>query len=341
MRILIIGGTGLIGTGITSALLERGHELIHFNRGGGSGRDVRQVVGDRGDRETFERRMAELGPLDCVIDMIGFERADVDSAVRAFRGRIGQYVFCSTVDVYTKPALSYPVDEAHERNPSRAFAYAYGKAQCEEAATEAHGRGDFRTTILRPAATYGGAGAPVHAFRGGTYHYDRIRKGKPIIVHGDGSAIWVSCHRDDVAKAFANAAGNPAAYGKAYNVAGNELLTWQAYWRAVARAMNAPEPRFVRIPTDLLGEALPNLASWCVTNFQYNNLFDNAAAEADLDFRPTVRWEDGVRGMIEEALKNGGFENSDDYPFYDRLIELWESARKTFIRDALPLDSDR
>lgn len=331
----------MISTAITEEMLKRGHEITHYNRSGSGGlvsRGVLSVTGNRKDFARFEDQMRSLGEFDCVIDMIGFEPAETESAVRAFRGRIGQYIFCSTVDVYTKPALYYPVDEAHERKPSPAFPYAYGKAQCEELVLAAQAMGDFHTTIMRPAATYGGAGGPVHAFRGGTYHYDRVAKGKPILIHGDGSAIWVSCHRDDVARGFANAAGNPAAFGKAYNVTGNELLTWNAYWQAIARALNAPEPRFVYMPTELLGQALPNLASWCVTNFQYNNIFDNRKAEADLDFRVTVRWEEGVRGMIDEAQRQGGFENSDDFPFYDRLIELWEQTTKTLVRASISLD---
>jgi len=122
--VLIIGGTGVISTGITPRLIERGDEVVLFNRGVTEPEFDGQYEVIRGDRRAFpefERRMSEERRFDCVIDMIAFEPAEAESAVRAFRGRTGQYVFCSTVDVYTKPASRYPVTEDEEREPSREF----------------------------------------------------------------------------------------------------------------------------------------------------------------------------------------------------------------------------
>jgi nucleoside-diphosphate-sugar epimerase len=166
--------------------------------------------------------MAGVGPFDCVVDMIGYLPEDVQSAIRAFRGRVGQYIFCSTVDVYTKPAQHYPIREDAEQEPSPSFPYALNKAGCENILLEAHRRGDFPLTIIRPAQTYGEGGALVHTLGFGTYYLDRVRRGKPIIIHGDGSSLWAACHRDDVGRAFAGAVGNAQALGRAYNVTGAE-----------------------------------------------------------------------------------------------------------------------
>lgn len=115
MRILIIGGTGLISTPITRFLLERGDEVTHYNRAQFDlyplPEGVRSIQGDRTDYTTFERQMAEAGEWDCVIDMVGYAPQDGESAVRAFHGRTGHFIFCSTVDVYRKPATRYPVTE--------------------------------------------------------------------------------------------------------------------------------------------------------------------------------------------------------------------------------------
>jgi nucleoside-diphosphate-sugar epimerase len=327
MNILIIGGTGLISTAITRYLVARGDDVTLYNRGQREAElpgDVKRIIGDRTDYATFEAQMAEAGSFDCAIDMVCFRPEEAESAIRAFRGRIVQYIFCSTVDVYTKPAARYPVREDAERVPSPTFPYAFRKAACERLFEEAHTRGDFAVTMIRPAWTYGEGGAILHTFGWNTYFLDRLRRGKPVIVHGDGTSFWAACHRDDVGRAFVNAVGNERAFGRGYHVTGEEWLTWDAYHHHVAAALGAPRPKLVHIPTDLLGAVAPQAAEWCVENFHFNNVFDNAAARADLGFKYTIPFAQGARRVIDWLETHGGFENSDDHPFYDRLVETWK-----------------
>ncbi len=155
MDILILGGTGLISTGITRMLAERGDRVTVLNRGTTPAElpeGVRVVHGLRDSLEAL-RAAAEPAP-DAVIDMICYSPEDARLAVEAFGGRVERYVLCSTVDVYTAPALRFPVDESHPREPSAAFTYAYDKARCEELLLEAERAGAFALTVLRPAATY-------------------------------------------------------------------------------------------------------------------------------------------------------------------------------------------
>jgi nucleoside-diphosphate-sugar epimerase len=324
MKVLIIGGTGLISTGITRQLVARGDEVVIYTRGQRECElPVRCMIGDRNDAETFEAQVANAGPFDAVIDMICFTPEHAESAIRAFAGRTAQYVFCSTVDVYTKPAAHYPVRENAERKPSPSFPYAFNKARCERLFEEAHERGDFAVTMIRPAWTYGEGGRLLHTFGWDTYYLDRLRRGKPVIVHGDGTSFWVACHRDDVARGFVGATGNEIAFGRAYHLTGAEFLTWNAYTRTVAEALGAPAPTLVHIPTDLLGKVLPKSAEWCVENFSYNNVFDNTAARSDLGFAYAIPFAEGARRVIEWLEAHGGFGNSDDYPFYDQAIDAW------------------
>lgn len=327
MRVLIIGGTGTISTGITRQLLARGDSVTLYNRGQRAAEfptaNVQLVTGDRTDYETFEGQMSALGTWDAVIDMVAYVPEHVQSALRAFRGRTAQYVFCSTVDVYTKPAVSYPIVESAERRPAPTFPYAHNKAVCERLLEEAHDRGDIVVTMIRPAWTYAEGGSVLHTFGWSSYFLDRLRKGRPVIVHGDGTSFWVACHRDDVARAFVGALGNEAAYGRGYHTAGEEWLTWNAFTRGVAEALGAPEPELVHIPTDLLSRVLPQRAEWCVENFRYNNIFDNSAAKRDLGFRYTIPFLEGVRGVVGWIDAHGGPEDCDAHPFYDRVIEAW------------------
>lgn len=341
MKVLIVGGTGNISTPITELLLERGDEVTLVNRGKSDDSSnvqsarldrLHRITADRKSYSEFERAMRSSGTFDAVIDMVCFLEEEAESAIRAFRGITNQYVFCSTVDVYSKNAKRYPIVEDDERRPLLSFPYAYQKAKCEERLIEADRRGDFKLTIIRPAATYSNGG-PIHSFRGGTYNLDRIEKGKPIILHGDGMSIWSACHSIDVARAFVNALGNPKAYGNAYHVTGEEWMTWNYYWQCAADAVGSPLPELVHIPTDLLIAIAPDLASWAKENFQHNNIFDNSRAREDLGFRYTVRWKDGIRAAVEHLRANGPFEDSAKYPWYDRIIEVWKRHSAQMIEE--------
>ncbi|REE80977.1 nucleoside-diphosphate-sugar epimerase [Paenibacillus taihuensis] len=229
---------------------------------------VNTLHGDRTDFALFEAQMAEAGPFDCVIDMALFHADEAESAIRAFSGRTLHYIYCSTVDVYSKQGNTYPVTEDGERDASPSFPYAYNKVLSENILLAAHDIRRFPVTIMRPAQTYGGSGTAVPSVADGNYQMKRLREGRPIIVHGDGMSIWVACHRDDVARAFVAAIGNERTFGKAYNVTGEEWMTYDQYWRTIAQELGAQEPAIVHIPTDLLGKLLPKRAEWCVENFR-------------------------------------------------------------------------
>ena len=337
MKILIIGGTGLISTRITQQLLARGDEVWHVNRGkrgiGFGGitfeREVPTITADRTDYAAFEQTMQRAGAWDCVMDMVGFTPADAESAIRTFKNRCEHFIFCSTVDVYAHPqphgALPYR-DDAPQFGRNQ---YAANKVECERILRVAHARGDLNMTIIRPAYTYAEGAGIIDTLRGRKTLIDRIRKGKPIVMHGDGQSLWCSCHAVDVARAFVNAAGNAKAFGKGYHTAGEEFVTWNQHLQIVAEAIGVQEPRLVHIPTDVLARLLPSetladAAHWTQTNFQFNNIFDNSAAKSDLGFRYTVRWEDGARRLVRWLDENGMIANSDDDHFDDNLITAWE-----------------
>jgi nucleoside-diphosphate-sugar epimerase len=328
MRVLIIGGTGLISTPLTRQLHERGYEVTLFNRGRREARPpdgVHQITGDRTERAGFEERVRSLPPYDCVIDMVCYRPEDAHSLVRAFSGHAGHLIVCSTVDVYEKPQRRLPITEDTPHAPA-AWEYALNKARCEAILWEASTGGLFPLTIFRPAHTYHDAGTLHHSMGSRTTYLDRLRRGMPILVHGDGSSLWVTCHAEDVARAFAEAAGNPRAFDKAYNVTGEEWLTWNRYHALVAQAIGAPEPALVHIPTDLLSRAAPERAWICVVNFQYHNIFDNTAARHDLGFHTTIPFLEGARRIYQWLDQRGRIEPSDADPLYDRVIAAWERA---------------
>jgi nucleoside-diphosphate-sugar epimerase len=217
MDVLVIGGTGLISTAIVRGLLGAGHEVTCYTRGESDRTlppEVAHVRGDRTDHDHFEAQMADRD-FECVIDMWCMERADARSAVRAFGGEIEQYVFCSTVDIYETSFETYPVTEDASRiRPGEG--YAPEKAGCEKIVEDAHAADAFEATIVRPWYTYG-EGRGIVGTVDAAPTLARLRAGEPILVHGDGTAMWAGTHRDDVARAFVGAVGTEAAFGEAYH----------------------------------------------------------------------------------------------------------------------------
>jgi nucleoside-diphosphate-sugar epimerase len=332
MRILVIGGTGLIGGAIVRELVEGGRDVTVCSRdaGGALPPSVHHVAVDRRDLRAFESLMAASGTWDAVVDMACYLPEEAESAVRVFAGRTAQFVLASTVDVYRKPASRYPY---REDEPLRGIGdYARNKVACEGIALAAHEQGQLPVTIVRPSATYGDGSLPVHSLGRSTTFLDRLRRGKPIVVHGDGSSLWVFCHAEDVARAFVGAIGNDRALGRAYHAAGEEWLTWDQHHALLAEVIAAPPPWLVHIPSDALAILAPERSRLAVENLQFPAIFDNSRSRADLGFRYTIPLHEGLARWYRSLADTGRNEASDDDPLDDRLIEAWSRVTD---RDAL------
>jgi nucleoside-diphosphate-sugar epimerase len=330
MKLLIIGGTGNISTPITKTLQTKGYDITLFNydqiRPEWLLPDVKVISGNRADLLSYDEHIFAKGNFDCVVDMICFEPDDAAKDIKLFKGRTKQFIFCSTVDVYPKNGEAFPVDETFEIGASQTFPYAWKKVECEKLLWEASRNGDFQLTVIRPAATFNESWSPgVHSFGGQTYHLDRLMKGKPFILHGDGTSVWTAVYRDVTASAFVGSIGNEKAFGQAYNVNGDEMYTIKQMWLTIAKVMNAPEPNFVYIPTHILSKMAPAESEWCVENFMHNNILDNSKAKRDLGFKYTISYEEGVKKCINYLTKHNLIENSDNYPFYDRIVQEWRA----------------
>ena len=332
MKVLVIGGTGVIGSFVVSELVRKKYEVHVLVRGIAqrgfllSQDGISVLYGDRKDA-SFLEKLSQEG-YDCVVDLACFNHQDAENAVNVFAHKITQYVFVSTVDVYTKPAKVYPICEEAECKPRLSFFYAWEKAQCEEVFFAACREDKFSVTIVRPAHTYSEGVTPLlQVFGWTTDHLDRLKKGKPIILHGDGNSLWSSCHAEDVAESIANTVLNRTSYGKAYNLASEEVMTWNQLCITVAEVMKVPAPLLIHVPVEVLTKVFPQRSLWCRENFQYPNIFCVEKAKKDLGFDPRINYCEGVERCIRWFDDNGGFEDSDssNYFFYDQFLKEWES----------------
>jgi len=334
MKILVIGGTGLISSEVVRQLVEHGDALTVFNRGQTPKRmsaDVAVLLGDRKSHADFESSVQSHGPWDIVIDMICHDPDDARSLVRACRRDVGQVVFCSTSNVYPKPATHYPVREDHPL--SAAFQNGIDKIECETICREA--AVDFALTVVRPGHTYGETGVVLHSLGSSTSYLDRIRCGRPIIVHGDGNGLWSALHAADVASLIVAATGNPRAYGRTYNATSEEWMTWNQYQEKVAAALDVAPAPVTHIPTDVLARLAPDRAAQCQRSLQYPGIYDSSRARQELGWQPRISFIDGMRRVVTWLEEHGAIESWQSDPGYDCVLEAFCGATAHFQSDTV------
>ena len=335
MKVLLIGGTGLISTSISRQLLEQGHEVTLYNRGQSQNRlpegfAYKTIQGDRKDfaalENTFGGRDAPI--YDIVVDMVAFHPDDTNSALRAFSGRCGQFLHCSTVCVVSGPPTMIPVSETE---PYHSIGdYGKNKAAIEERLLEAFEKEKFPATILRPSQTYGEGGSIIRPYGDwGSFatFADRLRKGKPVIVPGDGTNVWAACHVDDVAAGFIGTMGKEHCKGQIYNITGEENMTWNTYHQQVAEVVGGTfEP--VYIPTMVLKEILPYAwVSGLWEIFAWPSIFDTSKIKRDAGWPgQTITWREGVKRTADWMDANGRTSDSDTDYREDSVIATWRQA---------------
>jgi nucleoside-diphosphate-sugar epimerase len=332
MRVLILGGTGLISQEIARQLTALGDEVSVMNRGRTAAElpaEITRLTGDRGSLGAV-RDWAEIARLECVIDMIGYTGEEAAGLASLADRLIPRVLYCSTTDVFAKPQPRYPVRESAQRAASPTFPYAVGKVASELLLEKAAADDAFALTILRPAQTYGGpAHGPVHPLGYRDYHLWRITQGLPLLLHGDGTSLWSASHARDVAAAFATAAHEPATGGRAYNLASSELVTWRYYWETVGQAFAGRVPEIITLPSDMLGRCFGDDATWLLENFRYNNVFDCQAAAGDLGFESRTSLRDGMAELAATYgatwLSQGAIKAGSDFDLrYAQTLAWWE-----------------
>lgn len=330
MRALLIGGTGLISAGIVKHLLARGAEVTMFNRGQRQGclsddlaAKVKKLAGDRNDVAAFEKAFADQR-FDVVIDMICFKPEQAESDVRAFAGRCGQFIFCSTVCTYgTKIPPGVVVDESFPQEP--ASAYGRNKLACEQVFLKAHEAGQLNVTVVRPSHTYGPGGSLIDNLESNPPTWDRIEKGLPVICTGDGLGLWNSTHRDDVGKLFAYAAGNPKTFGQAYNATRQEVFTWRDYYREAAAALGKTA-QLLFLPARFVIPHAPERFALLKEITHAHGAYTSAKAMLDVpEFRCDIGFVEGARQTLASAKQRGAWKRCEDDAVYEKLVEAAKS----------------
>ena len=294
MTILFLGGTGTISSACSALAVERGHDLTLVTRGGADARapEAAEILhADARDPKALAEALGDR-TFDAVVDWVAFAPEHVEDDVRLFRGRTGQYVFISSASAYQTPPQSLPVTEQTPLdNPF--WAYSQAKIECEKRVWAARDAG-MPVTIVRPSHTYAPWRPPVY----GRYTViDRLRRGAPVVVHGDGLSLWTLTHHRDFARGFVGLLGNEDALGRAVHITSDEILTWDAIVGALAEASGV-EARIVHVPSDQIAKADGEWGQSLLGDKAHTRVFDNSLIKALVpDFDAPTSWAAGAREM--------------------------------------------
>ncbi|AIZ44467.1 NAD-dependent dehydratase [Deinococcus radiopugnans] len=296
MNVLFIGGTGIISSACSERALAQGMELYLLNRGESS-RPVpdgaKVLRGDIRDPESVRRALGDL-EFDAVVDWVAFTPEHIETDLALFTGRTRQYVFISSASAYQKPLGHLPITESTPlHNPF--WGYSRDKIACEERLTRAYREDGFPVTIVRPSHTYDRTLLPMD---GGWTVVDRMRRGKPVIVHGDGTSLWTLTHHRDFAVGFVGLLGRPAVLGEAVQITGDEWLTWNQIFELVAGAAGV-KPQLVHVPSETIAAFAPAWGAGLLGDKAHSVIFDNSKIKRLVpEFRATIPYARGVREVL-------------------------------------------
>ena len=328
MRILFLGGTGIISTACTDLAVARGHEVTVLNRGlRALTPGARSLVADVRDEISMAAALSGK-TWDAVVNFLAFGAEDVARDVARFAGKVGQYVFISSASAYQRPVRNYLITESTPlENPL--WEYSRAKIAAEAIVMRAYRDSGFPGVIIRPSLTYGETQItlPVNSWTMSYTAVDRMRQGRPVIIPGDGSSLWTITHNSDFAKGLVGLLGNPLAAGEAFHITSDEVMTWDQYYAAVAHAAGVGQPNFVHIATDFITTCVPEMRGSLQGDKAVSVVFDNSKIKRfvpgfacttpyAVGIARTIAWfdSDPARRQIDEAANAK----------YDRIVRAYE-----------------
>src|ERR1051325_3648473 len=330
MRVLFIGGTGIISTACSTLAAERGIDLTLLNRGRRTALPigVKNLTADIDD-PTDATRALHGKSFDVVVDWIAYTPSHIERDLNLFRGKTSQYVFISSASAYQKPSTHYLITESTPlANPH--WEYSRNKIACEERLMQAYRDEQFPVTIIRPSLTYGDTQIAL-AFNSWAKSYtvvDRMRRGKKVIVPGDGTSLWTITHNTDFATGLIGLLGHRQAIGHAFHITSDEVMCWNQFYRITAEAAGV-ELQLVHISSDFLGACLPDTLGGLIGDKSVSVVFDNSKIKRFVpgycptmpfwqEIRQTLAWFDAdpLRRQIDHAASTA----------WDKLIDTYEKS---------------
>ena len=324
MKVLFIGGTGIISTTVSRQAIAAGFDLYLLNRGirDAAPPGCHSLTADINRPEELRAVLQGL-QFEVVVNWIAYTPQDIERDLALFKG-VSHYIFISSASAYQKPPAHYLVSEATPLdNPF--WDYSRNKIACEDRLMRAFIEEGFPVTIVRPSLTYD-SNFPVAIGSAAYTIAERMRKGQPIIVHGDGSSLWVVTHAEDFGRGFLGILGNPRAFGQAFHITTDEVLTWNEIYRTIAEELGV-EANLVHIPSDFIASVAPDLAGTLLGDKTWSAVFDNTKIKSFVpEFAAVILFQAGIRRTVAwfEADERRRSVDAAAQEEMDRILSAYE-----------------
>lgn len=334
---LFIGGTGTISMAITRLLsTDPEWQLYVLNRGNRNTalpENVKSITADINDEKAAAKALEGM-TFDVVCDFICFEQEQAERDVRLFKGKTRQYMVISSASAYQKPLSSpYITEGTPLSNPY--WLYSRKKIAIEEYLIDCYRKEGFPVTIIRPSHTYDERNVPlgVHGRNGSYQVIKRMLEGKPVIIHGDGTALWTMTHNSDFAKGFVGLMGNPHAIGEAFQITNDESLTWNQIYATIAEALGVELKAYHVTSSFLTATGDYDFEGSLIGDKANTVIFCNDKLKRAVPgLSMNVRFEQGIRKTLQYILSHPECQKEDpEFDAYcDKVIEALEAAKKLF-----------
>jgi nucleoside-diphosphate-sugar epimerase len=327
MKILYIGGTGNISTASSRLAIEMGIDLYLLNRGTGRAEipGATTLVADHSDVDAV-KKVTDGHDWDVVVNWIAFTEEDVTRDYELFLGKTKQYIFISSASAYQKPG-GHPVITESTPLYNPYWQYSRDKIACEDFLMRKFREEGFPITIVRPSHTYDKViPVPLSGWTDFTI-IDRIRKGKEIIIHGDGTSLWTLTHSEDFAKGFNGLLGHRQAIGHSFHITSDEIMTWNQIFELVAEAAGA-QLKAVHIASDFIARYDEPSYGGLLGDKAQSVIFDNSKIKRFVPgFNATIKFSEGIKRTIkwfEEKPERMQMDPANGQ-LEDRIIDAYKS----------------
>ncbi len=302
-RLLFLGGAGMIGSAVVREAVAQGNDVTIVTRNEprrAMPDGVRRIRTDVKDAAALREALARE-TYDSVVNWVAFEPRDLAGHRDLFIDMTAQYVLISTCSVYARPVPQLPITESSPRRQND-FGYPRGKIACEDEMERAY-RSGLPVTIARPFHTYDETTLPLLS---GPTAIERMRAGRPVVVHGDGTSLWTLMHSSDFARALLPLLGNQHTVGESVNIVSGDIVTWDQIHLALAAAAGVPRPRLVHRSSESIARHLPGLAEVLEHDFRHSMLFDTAKlTRLAPGFAPRISLSEGARQIMRHYDASG------------------------------------
>ena len=333
MKLLLVGGTGVLSTAITNEALKQGATVYMINRGNRKEIIPEGVILFESDINDRKKILSLLDghSFDAVIDFLCYNEKQIDYSFNIFKNLVDQYVFISSCAVYNTAVCE---NECYEDSPKPLLIWPYSvnKLKCESFLMKLATQANIPYTIIRPAVTYGNTRIPYGIMPKYGYHgtiIERIKNGKPIIVWDEGETRCNITHVEDFAIGVIGLLKNTNAYNEAFNVCGNESPSWKEVLDELSEVLNQ-EINIFNLSSKEYGYEIPARKGEIIGGRAINAINSNRKLKEVLpSFKQTISLKEGLKKTVDYYLSNN-YIYGIDYAFdadTDRIITKFAKKR--------------